>query len=69
MIQDPPLYLDVAPLKGDKLNKDTHKEYTKSGTVIKYVVWPALYLYCTDKKKGPLLSKGVVQPEDLTIDH
>ncbi|XP_052078580.1 uncharacterized protein LOC127716432 isoform X2 [Mytilus californianus] len=63
VIQDPPLYLDVSPLEGEKLNKDTHKEYTKSGTVIEYVVWPALYLCRKNKENGPLLAKGVVQPE------
>ncbi|CAG2195813.1 unnamed protein product [Mytilus edulis] len=63
VIQDPPLFLDFRPLKGEQLNKDNHKEYTKSGSVIRYVVWPALYLH---KDKGALLAKGVVQPEPLS---
>ncbi|XP_063413239.1 uncharacterized protein LOC134695757 isoform X2 [Mytilus trossulus] len=63
VIQDPPLYLDIRPLEGNLLNKDTHKEYTKSGSTIKYAVWPALYLHCTNNEKGPLLAKGVVQPK------
>ncbi|CAC5420433.1 unnamed protein product [Mytilus coruscus] len=63
VIQDPPLYLDILPLEGTELNKDTHKEYTKSGSIIKYVVWPALYLHCQNNEKGALLAKGVVQPK------
>ncbi|XP_076117424.1 uncharacterized protein LOC143085126 isoform X2 [Mytilus galloprovincialis] len=63
VIQDPPLYLDISPLEGNLLDKDTHKEYTKSGSTIKYAVWPALYLHFKDNEKGPLLAKGVVQPK------
>ncbi|CAG2251151.1 unnamed protein product [Mytilus edulis] len=63
VIQDPPLFLDIRSLTGETINKDTHKEYTKSGAVIKYVVWPALYLHCKNNEKGALLAKGVVQPE------
>lgn len=64
VIEDPPLYLDILPLEGKLLNKDTHKEYTKSGNIIKYTVWPALYLHCQNNTKGPLLAKGVVQPKE-----
>lgn len=60
VIQDPPMYLETAKLEGKLLDKEHYKEYTKSGTKIKYVVWPALYLFCNDEK-GPLMAKGVVQ--------
>lgn len=69
VIQDPPLFLDFSPLVGEMLNKDEYKEFTKSGVVVKYVVWPALYMHCTEEKKRRLLAKGVVQLEDLTIEH
>ncbi|XP_052078582.1 uncharacterized protein LOC127716434 [Mytilus californianus] len=60
VIQDPPMYLETVKLEGKLLDKEHYKEYTKSGTKIKYIVWPALYLFCNDKK-GPLMAKGVVQ--------
>jgi hypothetical protein len=44
VIQDPPMYLVNVSLKGTKIDKDTHKVYTKSGDIVKYHVWPALYL-------------------------
>ncbi|XP_056013441.1 uncharacterized protein LOC125678386 isoform X2 [Ostrea edulis] len=39
--------------------KDVFKAYTKSGQIINYIVWPAMYLH----KDGSLLSKGVAQPK------
>ena len=55
VVQDPPMYLDFEP--GGVFDRLAFKEFTKSGTRVDYLVWPALYLY----KDGPLLSKGVVQ--------
>jgi hypothetical protein len=55
VVQDPPMYLDFEPV--DVFDRLAFKEFTKSGTKVDYLVWPALYLY----KDGPLLSKGVVQ--------
>jgi hypothetical protein len=48
------MYLDFEP--DDVFDRLAFKEFTKSGTKVDYLVWPALYLY----KDGPLLSKGVV---------
>ena len=57
-IQDPVMYLS-ADIKPDTVyNRDVYKEFAQSGDKVKYVVWPALFLY----EGGPLLYKGVVQP-------
>jgi hypothetical protein len=63
VIQDPPMYVETISLKGKHIDKDTHKVYTKSGDIVKYHVWPALYLHYQDGTKGPLMGKGVVQPK------
>ncbi|CAG2188728.1 unnamed protein product [Mytilus edulis] len=39
------------------IDKNTYKEFVKSGDSVAYVVWPALFLH----NGGPLLYKGVVQ--------
>ena len=57
------MYVENVSLKGTKIDKDTHKVYTKSGDIVKYHVWPALYLHYQDGTKSPLMGKGVVQPE------
>ncbi|CAC5382390.1 unnamed protein product [Mytilus coruscus] len=59
-VQDPPMVIDFEP--GQIFDKQSWKEYTRSGTEVEYVVWPALYLY----KGGPIMSKGVVQPKENT---
>ena len=63
VIQDPPMYVEHVSLKGTKIDKDTHKVFTKSGDIVKYHVWPALYLHHQDGNNSPLMGKGVVQPE------
>ncbi|XP_071127875.1 uncharacterized protein [Mytilus edulis] len=60
-VQDPPMVIDFVP--GQMFDKQSWKEYTRSGTEVGYVVWPALYLY----KGGPIMAKGVVQPKETTI--
>ncbi|XP_062578558.1 uncharacterized protein LOC134240488 [Saccostrea cucullata] len=55
----PPVHLDADIPENGHLKTDIFKEYTKKGHTIRYIVWPAMYLH----KKGPLLSKGVAQPE------
>ncbi|VDI56571.1 Hypothetical predicted protein [Mytilus galloprovincialis] len=57
-VQDPPMVIDF--VTGQIFDKQSWKEYTRSGTEVEYVVWPALYLY----KGGPIMSKGVVQPKE-----
>ncbi|XP_063416155.1 uncharacterized protein LOC134697800 [Mytilus trossulus] len=57
VIQDPVMYLDDDPIPCTPIDKNTYKEFVKSGDSVAYVVWPALFLH----KGGPLLYKGVVQ--------
>ncbi|XP_061184845.1 uncharacterized protein LOC133192856 [Saccostrea echinata] len=55
----PPVHLSASIPENRELKHDVFKAYTKSGKVIDYIVWPAMYLH----EKGPLLSKGVAQPK------
>ncbi|CAC5416655.1 unnamed protein product [Mytilus coruscus] len=57
VIQDPVMYLDDGPIPLTPIDKNTYKEFVKSGDSVAYLVWPALFLH----KDGPLLYKGVVQ--------
>ncbi|XP_063424585.1 uncharacterized protein LOC134708181 [Mytilus trossulus] len=57
VIQDPIMYLDEDITQGTSIDKNTYKEFVKSGNKVNYVVWPALFLH----KDGPLLYKGIVQ--------
>lgn len=57
-VQNPPMVIDFEPVQ--IFDKQSYREYTRSGTIVEYVVWPVLYLH----KGGPILSKGVVQPKD-----
>lgn len=58
VIQDPPVYMDTETVQsGKQFNTNTHKQYTKSGPMVDFIVWPALYL-CDG---GSILSKGVAQ--------
>ncbi|CAG2254448.1 unnamed protein product [Mytilus edulis] len=56
-IQEPVMYLDDDLKEGIPLDKNTYKEFVKSGDTVVYVVWPALFLH----RNGPLLYKGVAQ--------
>ncbi|XP_063414689.1 transcription intermediary factor 1-alpha-like [Mytilus trossulus] len=57
VIQDPVMYLDEDVPADTEIDKNTYKEFVKSGNTVAFVVWPALFLH----KDGPLLYKGVVQ--------
>nr|XP_034300842.1 intracellular protein transport protein USO1 isoform X6 [Crassostrea gigas] len=56
--QDPPVFLRFSDKCKDKFNKDIYREYTASGKMLDFVVWPAIFLH----ENGPLLKKGVAQP-------
>ncbi|XP_053400219.1 uncharacterized protein LOC128557204 [Mercenaria mercenaria] len=56
VVQSPPMTLAECRT-GEQLKKEAYKEYTKSGSVIDYVVWPALLLH----QGGPVVGKGVAQ--------
>ena len=48
--------------RNESFNKLLYKAYTKRGTFIEFVVWPALLL----NENGPLLCKGVAQGTQLS---
>lgn len=58
--QDPPLTFHLNVSEFEKFDGSLYKAYTKSGTLVDYVVWPALLLH----EGGPTLAKGVVQCKD-----
>ncbi|KAK3100067.1 hypothetical protein FSP39_014227 [Pinctada imbricata] len=57
-VQEPPVVLSFDCEKGKTVNADLYRHYTRTGTKIDFMVWPAMILY----EGGPLLSKGVFQP-------
>jgi len=60
-IQDPPVVPDFQTGRGDRLDTNAYKSYTRTGSLVEFIVWPALLLH----KGGPLLCKGVAQPSSL----
>ncbi|KAL3879246.1 hypothetical protein ACJMK2_031551 [Sinanodonta woodiana] len=57
-IQEPPLELrGLELLSGSTFDSTAFQSYIESGNKIKYIVWPAMYLY----QNGPLLRKGIAQ--------
>ncbi|KAK3602800.1 hypothetical protein CHS0354_026350 [Potamilus streckersoni] len=65
-IQDPPVVLGKEVKNSDTFDTSMYKHYTRSGTRVKYVVWPPLLLY----EGGPLLAKGIahtIQEKTNTI--
>ncbi|XP_053389590.1 protein starmaker-like [Mercenaria mercenaria] len=55
---EPPVFVEFPDNTEDiKFDTNKFKPYTKSGTYIDYIVWPAVYLH----EGGPLLCKGVAQ--------
>ncbi|KAK3100045.1 hypothetical protein FSP39_013878 [Pinctada imbricata] len=58
-IQEKPVMLVFDAEKGRSFRTDLYRLYTKSGTKCDFLVWPAMLLH----DKGPILQKGVIQPE------
>lgn len=58
-ITQPPIHLSACFPEKRIMNNDIFKAYMKSGRVIDYIVWPVMYLH----ENGPLLTKGIAQPE------
>lgn len=56
-IQDPPVVLGPDVQHGQRFNADLYKAYTKSGSCVDFLVWPAMFLH----EGGPILCKGVAQ--------
>lgn len=57
-MHNPPVALGLPPAKDSRFDGNLYKEYTRTGTSVDYVVWLPLLLH----KDGPLLQKGVLQP-------
>ncbi|XP_052795711.1 uncharacterized protein LOC128228437 isoform X2 [Mya arenaria] len=58
VVQSPPMCFKTA-LRGDKFDSNSFKQYTCTGSIVDFVVWPALMLH----QCGPVVGKGVAQPE------
>ncbi|XP_053400222.1 uncharacterized protein LOC123557876 isoform X2 [Mercenaria mercenaria] len=56
VVQSPPMVLATCEAE-EKFDKNKFKEYTKSGDVVDFLVWPALLL----EKDGSVVVKGVAE--------
>lgn len=57
-IQDPQVFVDTnLKESGKHFDTERYKAYTKSGSYIDFIVWPALYLH----EGGGMLMKGIAQ--------
>ncbi|CAG2232412.1 unnamed protein product [Mytilus edulis] len=57
-VQDPPIAFEFNYDHGVQLDKDLMREFTVSGDIVDYVVWPTMRL----TSDGPVMVKSVVQP-------
>lgn len=57
-MHNPPVALGLPPTKNSKFDGNAYKEYTRTGETVNFVVWLPLLLH----RNGPLLQKGVLQP-------
>lgn len=57
-MHNPPVALGLPTAKDSPFDGNAYKEYTRTGTTVDFVVWLPLLLH----KNGPLLQKGVLQP-------
>jgi len=60
VIKEPPMVLVHDQMEGQPIDRNLFSVYTKRGSVVDFVIWPALILH----KNGPILSKGVVQGKE-----
>lgn len=58
-VQDPPVTMCFKCRQNKKFDKSLFSEYTQTGDVYDFLVWPALLLH----EGGPLLRKGIAQPK------
>ncbi|WAQ99305.1 hypothetical protein MAR_023678 [Mya arenaria] len=57
VVQTPPMCFDRELKEGATLDAARYRQYTSSGHVVHFLVWPALLLY----RDGPIVCKGVAQ--------
>lgn len=55
-LHTPPVVFEWS-VEGDAFDRNIQKEFTRTGSVVEFLVWPTLCIY----KNGPLINKGVVQ--------
>ncbi|KAH3833991.1 hypothetical protein DPMN_107309 [Dreissena polymorpha] len=58
VVQGPPMCFDWSTKHGSQFDTNLYRHYMSSGTVVEFVVWPAIFLH----KAGPLIAKGVAEP-------
>ncbi|KAL3879298.1 hypothetical protein ACJMK2_031599 [Sinanodonta woodiana] len=60
-VQERPMHLDADVETDDSSEKmldlNKFRPYTKSGKIVDFVVWPALFLH----EGGPMLARGIAQ--------
>ncbi|KAH3881001.1 hypothetical protein DPMN_004924 [Dreissena polymorpha] len=57
VVQGPPMCFDWSTKEGSQFDANLYKQYTTSGKVVEFVVWPTLFLH----NDGPVIAKGVAQ--------
>ena len=57
VVQEPKVVFGSLPNRESKFDAAAYKSYTKKGSHVDFVVWPALYMY----EKGGMLNYGVMQ--------
>ena len=60
VVKEPPMVLVHDQMEGQPIDHNLFSLYTKRGSVVEFVIWPALIL----NKNGPILSTGVVQGKE-----
>ncbi|VDH93785.1 Hypothetical predicted protein [Mytilus galloprovincialis] len=63
VIKEPSMVLVYDQLEGKPIDKNLFSPYTKNGSVIDFVVWPALILH----NNGAILQKGSAQGKDNAV--
>ncbi|XP_052277964.1 uncharacterized protein LOC127876660 isoform X9 [Dreissena polymorpha] len=58
VVQGPPMCFDWSTKEGSQFDANLYKQYTGSGKVVEFVVWPTLFLH----NGGPVIAKGFAQP-------
>ncbi|KAL3879333.1 hypothetical protein ACJMK2_031633 [Sinanodonta woodiana] len=60
-VQERPMHVDADVETGDNSEKildlNKFRPYTKSGKIVDFVVWPALFMH----EGGPMLARGIAQ--------
>lgn len=56
-ITEPPMVIEYRNFENTPMDTNIFNQYNRTGSVVEYVVWPALLLH----ENGPVLSKGTAQ--------